>query len=77
MSNPAPRPVVVRQTPIELAQFIKFAGLAATGGDAKNAIVDGHVLVNGEVETRKGKKLVEGDEVTIKNETIVVALGRR
>ena len=68
------RTVPVRETPIELAQFVKFAGLAATGGEAKQAITAGKVSVNGAVETRKGRKLNVGDEVQFERETLVVAL---
>lgn len=66
------RIVPIREEPIELSQFLKFAGAAESGGQAKQAIVDGEVLVNGAVETRKGKKLVAGDKVTFGGETLVV-----
>ncbi len=69
-----PRSIVVRETPIELSQFIKFAGLTDSGGNAKQAIAEGKVKVNGATETRKGKKLVAGDQVTLNGETLVVAL---
>jgi ribosome-associated protein len=75
--NPAspvdPRAVVVRETPIELCQFIKFGGLAESGGAAKLAISQGRVLVNGAVETRKSRKLAAGDQVTLGGQTLVVA----
>jgi ribosome-associated protein len=77
MTNPesgAPRPVVVSGTPIELCQFLKFGGLAESGGQAKQAISQGLVLVNGAVETRKRKKLAAGDSATFAGRTIVVAL---
>lgn len=67
-----PRVVVVRHIPIELAQFLKFAGLTESGGEAKQAIANGTVLVNGMVETRKGRKLNFGDEVAYRNQTIVL-----
>lgn len=67
------RPVVVQSLPIELAQFLKFAGLAESGGDAKRAVGEGLVQVNGVVETRRGRKLEIGDEVTFAGETVVVA----
>ncbi len=50
---------------IKLDQFLKYQGVAATGGQAKLMIQDGEVEVNGEVETRRGRKLVEGDRVTV------------
>lgn len=49
---------------IKLDSFLKFAGAATTGGQAKDAIQAGAVLVNGEVCTMRGKKLVPGDQIT-------------
>jgi ribosome-associated protein len=69
-----PRAVPVRAVPIELGQLLKFAGLGGSGGEIKTAIKDGEVLLNGEVETRRGKKLLVGDKVTLGGETVVVAL---
>jgi ribosome-associated protein len=68
-----PRAVVVSATPIELCQFLKFGGLAGSGGEAKRAIRDGKVLLNDVAETRKGKKLTAGDRVTFSGQTIVVS----
>ena len=73
-NSSAPRPVVVSGTPIELCQFLKFGGLAESGGQAKHAISQGLVLLNGVVETRKRKKLAAGDSATYAGKTIVVAL---
>lgn len=70
-----PRDIVVREVPIELCQFIKFGGLADTGGSAKQMIGAGVVLLNGVVETQKRKKLAVGDKVTVDGQTIVVQLG--
>ena len=50
---------------IKLDQLIKFAGISATGGDAKYAIVEGYVKVNGEVCLMRGKKIFPGDFVEI------------
>ena len=66
------RIVLIRAAPIELSQVLNFAGAAESGGQAKQAVVDGEVWVNGSVETRKGKKLVGGDKVTFGGETLVV-----
>ncbi len=49
---------------IRLGQFLKFAGLIDSGGDAKEAIIDGYVLVNGEAERRRGRQLHDGDIVS-------------
>lgn len=48
---------------IRLGQFMKFAGLLESGGDVKEAIIDGFVTVNGEVERRRGRQLQSGDVV--------------
>ncbi len=57
---------------IKLDQFLKFRGVAATGGQAKLMIIDGGVKVNGTVETRRGRKLVLGDKVTVEGKTFEV-----
>ncbi len=57
---------------IKLDQFLKFLGIAQTGGQAKHMIVDGAVKVNGTLETRRGRKLVTGDKVTVENQTFEV-----
>ncbi len=49
---------------IRLGQFLKFAGLLDSGGDVKEAIIDGYVTVNGEVERRRGRQLQLGDVVS-------------
>jgi len=50
---------------IRLGQFLKFAGLFDSGGDVKEAIIDGFVSVNGEVDRRRGRQLQVGDIVTV------------
>ena len=57
---------------IKLDQFLKLLGIASTGGQAKHMIVNGNVKVNGVLETRRGRKLVNGDKVTIENQTFEV-----
>lgn len=76
-SSDAARDVIVREVPIELCQFIKFAGLAESGGAAKQLVAEGSVLVNGAVETRKRKQLVAGDRVTLGGQTRVVRVTGR
>jgi ribosome-associated protein len=49
---------------IRLGQFLKFAGLFDTGGIVKEVIADGLVLVNGEVDLRRGRQLQLGDIVS-------------
>jgi len=48
---------------VELYKILKFEGLADSGGNAKQAIADGLVSVNGEIETRKRKKIRAGDQI--------------
>ena len=50
---------------IRLEQFLKLCGIVSTGGQAKQMILDGEVLVNGETELRRGRKLYPGDQVTV------------
>lgn len=57
---------------IKLDQFLKLVGIASTGGQAKLMIVDGDVKVNDIVETRRGRKLVSGDQVTVGRQTFEV-----
>ncbi len=57
---------------IRLDQFLKRIGLAASGGEAKHLIQGGQVLLNGEVETRRSKKLRQGDRVSLGDHTAIV-----
>jgi len=50
---------------ITLDALLKAAGLASSGGDAKRLIQQGGVLVNGEVDLRRGRKLRAGDQVAV------------
>lgn len=71
--NPAvPKDVLIKEMPIELCQFMKFGGLTQSGGEAKQLISEGLVLVNGVVETRKRRKLSAGDQVSFSGQVIVV-----
>ncbi len=58
-----PRDVTIRGGMIRLGQVLKLAGLADTGGEARELIQEGAVRVNGEVETRRGRQLHRGDVV--------------
>ncbi len=55
-----------------LGQALKVTGIAGTGGEAKVLIQLGEVLVNGEVEERRGRKLQEGDVVEVGDERLEV-----
>ena len=57
--------IIIRDSFIKLGQALKLAGLVSSGVEAKILIEEGKVLVNGEKETRRGRKLRDGDEVTV------------
>ena len=57
---------------IKLGQALKAAGLAESGAEAKLVIQDGQVKVNGQVEVRRGKKLVAGDIVEFDGNTVKI-----
>lgn len=64
--------IVLREEYIKLGQALKAAGLVENGVEAKIVIADGEVLVNGKVETQRGKKLYEGDLVEFHGENILI-----
>ncbi|MEW4411763.1 RNA-binding S4 domain-containing protein [Clostridium sp. AN503] len=66
--------IKLREDYIKLGQALKAAGLCESGVDAKYAIEDGLVKVNGAVEIQRGKKLHAGDVVTYDGETIRIEL---
>ena len=57
---------------IKLGQALKAAGLAESGVDAKFVVQDGLVKVNGQIETRRGRKLIAGDIVEFNGNTIKI-----
>lgn len=69
------RVVEITSEPVELYKILKFEGMVASGGEAKQLISEGYVLVNGKVETRKRKKIVAGDTIEFAQETIRIQLG--
>ena len=64
--------IKLRDEYIKLGQALKAAGFVESGGDAKYAIEDGLVYVNGEQAFQRGKKLVDGDIVTYEGQTIKI-----
>ena len=65
--------IKLREDYIKLGQALKAAGLVENGVDAKYAIQDGLVLVNGNTELQRGKKLYSGDIVSFEGETIMIS----
>ena len=62
----------IKDDHIKLGQVLKAAGMAESGVDAKYAILDGLVKVNGNVELQRGKKLYPGDVVEYQVETLKI-----
>ena len=59
--------IKIKTKTIKLDQFLKWANLVATGGEAKTLIQEGKVKVNGEIEYKRGKKLSKGDKIELIN----------
>ncbi|MCW2761075.1 MAG: RNA-binding protein [Marmoricola sp.] len=57
--------VPIRDESIRLGQFLKLANMIDSGSDAKELMIQGLVTVNGQVETRRGRQLVQGDVVAL------------
>ena len=68
------RVVEITKEPVELYKILKFEGMVASGGEAKLVIADGLVLLNGNIETRKRKKIVSGDIIEFDEEVIRIKL---
>ena len=68
------RDVEITKEPIQLYKILKFEGLVSNGGEAKAAVAEGLVRVNGQVETRKRKQIVSGDIVEFKDEKLRIQL---
>ena len=68
--------IKIRAEPIELSQLLKFSGVFDSGGEAKHAINNGEVKVNGVVETAARKKIAAGATVAAAGRTLVVRLFR-
>jgi len=66
--------IEISEEPIELYKVLKLENLVASGGEAKFVIAEGLVSVNGEIETRKRKKIVSGDIIVFGNQTILIRL---
>ena len=67
-----PTPFDLRGDHITLDALLKAAGLASSGGEAKMLIQQGNVLVNGEVDLRRGRKVRAGDLVAVGERRVAV-----
>ena len=68
------REVEIIKEPVELYKILKFESLVSSGGEAKSVIADGRVSVNGQIETRKRRKIVAGDTIEFGQEKILITL---
>jgi ribosome-associated protein len=66
--------VTITHSPVELYKILKFEGIAASGAEAKQLIDDGLVAVNGNVELRKRRKIVDGDVIDIAEQHLIISL---
>ena len=73
----AVRDLPIRGESIRLGQALKLSGLAESGGEARALVEDGAVTVNGEVETRRGRQLRDGDVVALGDDALRIAGGSR
>lgn len=64
--------IKLREEFIKMGQALKAAGLVESGVEAKEVIQEGLVMVNGEVDTRRGRKLYAGDQVVFDGEEIKI-----
>ncbi len=64
--------ITLREEFIKLGQAIKAVGFVESGVEAKEVIAEGKVKVNGEVETRRGRKLYDGDKVSFEGQEIQI-----
>jgi ribosome-associated protein len=69
------RDVAIRGDMIRLGQLLKLAGVVDTGGELKALLAETDVLVNGELEDRRGRQLHDGDEVTVAGDVLRVVAG--
>lgn len=68
------RTVEITREPVELYKILKFEGLVTTGGEAKLLIGDGQVTVNGQIETRRRRKMLSGDVIEFRGDQLQVQL---
>mgnify|MGYP001039452466 CR=1 FL=1 len=68
------RIIEITREPVELYKILKFEGLASSGAEAKRLIDDQQVTVNGDIETRRRKKISTGDVIGFGGEQLGIKL---
>lgn len=71
------RVVEVQAEPTELHKILKFENWVQSGGEAKFVIAEGHVRVNGDVETRKRRKIIAGDIIEFEGNIIRISVRKQ
>ena len=66
--------IQINREPIELFKILKFEGLVDSGAQAKQVIAEGLVSVNGEQETRKSRKMYDGDQLSFAGQEFTLQL---
>jgi ribosome-associated protein len=66
--------IEINREPIELFKILKFEGLVDSGAHAKQVIAEGLVSVNGEQETRKSRKMYNGDQLSFAGQDFTLQL---
>ena len=66
--------IEINREPIELFKILKFEGLVDSGAQAKQVIAEGLVSVNGEQETRKSRKMYNGDQLSFAGQEFTLQL---
>ncbi len=67
MKKTEPEQITIRKEPIRLSQFLKLANVVQDGLEAKIRILEEEVRVNGEIETRRGRKLYDQDTIQLED----------
>jgi len=65
--------IIIKTEFIKLDSLLKWCGATQTGGEAKLLISEGTILVNDEVELRRGRKVRPGDKVTVKGDIFLIS----
>jgi len=68
--------IEINREPIELFKILKFEGLVDSGAQAKQVIAEGLVSVNGEQETRKSRKMYDGDQISFAGQDFILQLAK-
>lgn len=66
--------IEINKEPVELYKILKFESLASSGGEAKLLISNGLIRVNGDVETRKRRKMLGGDVIEFEGQKMELVL---